>query len=91
MWLCTFKVTGRGHFPLDMLRYDVCHPQRQDDVSLLDESHRDPKFFTEVWTIELARYGLTKEDAGRVTTERWRSFGWSVVHNDFTPQLRKVG
>lgn len=67
----TFVVTGKGQFPIDMLRYDRCFPQGQDDVlAAFSES--------------AAREGLTRgvrmaSDREIPPTDgRWRSFGWTV-------------
>lgn len=60
-----YIVTGRGSFPLDMLRYDACWPMSSSDVSKMDASAgRDPR--------SIAMRSYTQP-----TLARWSSFGWS--------------
>lgn len=68
--LTTFQVTGRGTFPLDMLRYDCCWPYESGDVSRIEyeRGKDDPQ---EVRRVTLSTYGTPTE-------ARWSSFGWSV-------------
>ena len=63
----TFKVRGKGSFPLDMLRYDACHPVRPEDVDSLTEILGD-----EPRTVTL-------NSNHPPTVKRWASFGWKVV------------
>lgn len=67
----TFDVTGQGHFPLDMLRYDHCWPRYEAQIC-------DIPAAKEKRTIAIAR----RVDGPRVmpTIERWRSFGWTVTN-----------
>ena len=58
-----YVVTGRGEFPLDMLRYDACWPASSSDVAKM-EAVREPR------SIVMASYNAP-------TTGRWLSFGWS--------------
>lgn len=84
MWVHEFAVEGVVGFPMDMLRYDSCHPARSEDVFAIDETsdievcQRRRKSGTP-FRVALSRSGSTKVDAERVTEERWRSFGWSVI------------
>lgn len=89
MWIHTFTVVGKFAFPLDMLRYDSCHPHRSEDVSemedAMDRQTTHDRFHPPTgvkvgnpYRIEFARYGTTKADAERTTIGRWISFGWSV-------------
>lgn len=55
-----FVVQGRGHFPDDMLRYDVCLPINGN----INGSG--------------ARRITLRTGQGRVTKQRWSSFGWTV-------------
>ena len=68
MYVTEFTVSGKGHFPLDMLRYDACHPARSEDVSLIGDGPTR--------TINLRKHTSTKEP--NITRARWESFGWSV-------------
>jgi hypothetical protein len=64
----TFQVTGKGDFPFDMLRYDLCWPASEQDARLLP-TDRHPYTGR---TINLK--GLKTP-----TAARWASFGWNVV------------
>ena len=86
MYITEFTVTGRGYFPLDMLRYDACFPKGSDDVAAIE--NMGPPAPREV---TLLRYSAYKADVERaVTIERWRSFGWTVLRNEFTPTVTKA-
>jgi hypothetical protein len=70
-----FTVTGRGAFPLDMLRYDGCYPVHPEDVDQIQQSldprwRRDRK---EAFKIRMATYKQIP------TKERWSSFIWHVT------------
>ncbi len=67
-----FVVEGRGVFPLDMLRYDECYPVNGDDAALLDSFVQERR--------KIMLRSLSQMQYGKPTVERWRSFGWSVVH-----------
>lgn len=70
LFVTTFEVIGRGRFPLDMLRYDTCVPDREQDAAAIEqETDRIPR------TVRLRQYG-TRVDGP--TLARWASFGWSV-------------
>jgi hypothetical protein len=64
----TFVVEGRGHFPDDMLRYDVC-----EYASVLDEgiARSSP---------DRRRVKLTYDSKRVLTPARWQSFGWYIVN-----------
>lgn len=67
----TYKVTGRGPFPIDMLRYDAAHPTHEVDSAAIgysfDRGHS-------------ARATRTISITGNIepTVRRWESFGWTV-------------
>lgn len=67
---CEFTVEGRGEFPFDMLRYDMCWPKSEsrDSVALSVRGN---------WNKELRR--ITLVGLREPTTDRWKSFGWNVV------------
>jgi len=71
MYYIKFKVTGRGLFPLDMLRHDECHPRTGSDAANM---HWDPADGAR--TVELACYA--GNSFTYPTIGRWSSFGWSV-------------
>ena len=60
------KITGRGEFPIDMLRYDRCHPASSEDC---DKIARSFTGFGE-WTVTVA-----KDSRRSWTVARWSSFG----------------
>lgn len=65
----TFVVSGKGHFPHDMLRYDFCWPHTTSDAIRVE-------------TMSAGRRGeprdITLASNRRPTPERWLSFGWSL-------------
>ena len=72
MYTSKFVVEGRGHFPIDMLRYDACWPRTQEDVTALND----------YWSEKPRRVVLSsahKLKGYRPTSTRWSSFGWTVV------------
>ena len=63
--ISSFIVEGRGDFPLDMLRFDMCWPRSADDAQAISgDGHR----FVHLETAK--RMGIT--------FARWESFGWRV-------------
>ncbi len=61
---CSYTVTGRGNFPIDMLRYDAAWPMTGDDAANITATFQ-PRAGR--WTIKLA--------SARLPTEgRWSSF-----------------
>lgn len=70
--LYTFEVRGTGAFPIDMLRYDMCWPDREspDSAQLQAQSHR-PRG-SGAWSVVLT-------GAKPPTEGRWNSFGWKIV------------
>ena len=62
--LYTFWVTGRGDFPVDMLRYDRASPVTGSDGDNMFESR-------ELRSVSMRSYH-------EPTIARWASFGWSV-------------
>ena len=70
--LYTFTVTGRGRFPMDMLRYDCAYPAGSGDgieiAYTLDRSVGSG----DTWhTVQLNSHKSP-------TPARWASFGWIV-------------
>lgn len=63
----TFKVRGVTAFPMDMLRYDACHPVRPEDVDAM------------FWKDEGQSRTVTLNSNRPPTVKRWASFGWKVV------------
>lgn len=88
-----FKVEGgrSSTFPTDMLRYDGCFPRTQQAVSDMERVPHTPGVDPGPArrTVELGQYHSGK--VPRITVDRWRSFGWSVVMVGFDkPSTRKM-
>ena len=76
-----FEVQGHGYFPVDMLRYDSCHPATSEDASnIIVEVGRinDRGNYTKPRTVTLRHTG---DFNWRPTDARWESFGWKVIHH----------
>lgn len=65
----TFRVTGKGRVPDDMLRYDHCFPASQ---SLLNAE------------IGYTTLGTIAPKGWKPSAGRWMSFGWNVSHHTTT-------
>jgi hypothetical protein len=61
-----------SQFPVDMLRYDGCTPERETDSSAIVQSIQE----RDVTLIRLRKTTPYKE-AG-LTYARWQSFGWTA-------------
>lgn len=73
MYAFTYKATGRGQFPIDMLRYDRSFPATETGSVLIEEdrSHR---------TVYLVHYSDIK--VWEPSVRRWESFGWEAELTD---------
>lgn len=81
-YLTTFKVRGRGDFPIDMLRYDSCYPTYQESVSSLRQHYGSSEDGAR--DVELSTWSSTAHEAkNKPTEDRWKSFGWLVVESSF--------
>ena len=69
-----FDVQGRGEFPVDMLRYDLCWPATETDSNLIDPPR--------VAGLAKQRIITLRSLKGTPTFARWRSFGWEVLWTD---------
>lgn len=67
----SFKVEGRGPFPIDMLRYDSAWPATGADASIIENLNH----VRERRTVTLNSIGI-----GAPTIARWNSFLWRVVY-----------
>lgn len=76
LYMITFDVIGKGHFPYDMLRYDQCHPYNAEDAEKLAITEVSERGYFR--TIKLVKY--TTDKRAEPTYGRWASFGWSVVN-----------
>lgn len=70
-------VEGIGKFPIDMLRYDACCPDTEEDSLELERA--DPAKRRQV---RLRRFSINGLPA---TVPRWRSRGWDVVSEEPIP------
>lgn len=83
MWKAVVElVPERGFvFPVDMLRYDACHPETEADSARISRTLLSEH--AGLWLgeepVRVTRYAGGKRDAERFTPARWRSFGWRVV------------
>jgi hypothetical protein len=73
-YLQKFTVEGHGTFPFDMLRYDYCFPN-------CEENNLEVERVKGTWgvrrQVKLARYCENKKSMP--TQARWHSFGWTVL------------
>ena len=71
-----FTVLGRGVFPLDMLRYDGCHPKLEADSATIRADG-----LREVTLHKTLNWGTPHEllKIWVPTVGRWNSFGWAVL------------
>jgi hypothetical protein len=63
-------VSGRGEFPIDMLRYDLAYPKSEEDSGVILKTFQRGE--TGTHQVQLA-------SSKQPTPERWKSFGWTVV------------
>jgi len=66
------KVTGRGAFPIDMLRYDDCVPLTEVDAGIITRSILS----FDRWTVHVAKNPRQRNDG--FTERRWESFGCTI-------------
>jgi hypothetical protein len=70
-----FTVSGRGQFPIDMLRYDGCTPRTETDSGFITTS-----FFLRGRMANPQSIALV--GPREPTNGRWESFGWRVVEHE---------
>lgn len=75
---CEFTITGAGHVPVDMMRYDRCTPLTQEDAAKMNPEYKQP-FGS--YSIQMIRF--TETQADKPTIARWASFGWQVSNVTF--------
>lgn len=74
-------VHGSSDFPIDMLRYDCCWPRNESDSYLIQGgAYSEPKDARNVWLLHDA-----DNKHWRPNVDRWKSFGWQVVHYEVLP------
>ncbi len=70
--LHTFTVEGKGHFPIDMLRYDECFPNDQNSAAAIANSQwgdGNVKIHLAAW----------QPKRWKPTEKRWESFLWKII------------
>jgi hypothetical protein len=68
-------ITGRGAFPVDMLRYDAAYPASSQDVLEIVNS-LDPESGNRKYWVHMSKRTDAKIDT--FTAGRWQSFGATV-------------
>ncbi len=68
-----FSVIGHYPFPIDMLRFDSCYPQREIDAAFIVECAEHPDRRYEI------RLQTRSASNSVPTIARWASFGWRVL------------
>lgn len=81
-WRTQFAVTGRGSFPIDMLRYEGCFPHSSADAATIEASFRPGP---EERIVSLVKYHDTRDV--HLEAARWGSFGWIVNGGKATSKL----
>ena len=79
MYLHKIFVKGSFQFPIDMLRYDRCHPASETD------SGKILRIFEPGGSDDNEQIVLHHYDSYRhwtPTNERWASFGWKVTGHE---------
>ena len=80
-----FAVEGVGDFPLDMLRHDCAYPADQESVAAIMAGLRwaaSRKRSRETLHVRLVSHRAP-------TSERWRTFGWTVTASRTEPEKRE--
>jgi|APSaa5957512622_1039677.scaffolds.fasta_scaffold63508_2 hypothetical protein len=77
MYRTTFEVTGRGSFPLDMLRYDQCFPSDTGSANNMARSGEHDAPQHDLPVVILCHDHADPEWGP--TFARWASFGWGVT------------
>ena len=70
------EVTGRGKFPIDMLRYDQCFPLYMSDREIIEHP------IDELQIVALGHWGPS---SWKPTASRWKSYHWTVTHHEVMP------
>ena len=74
MYIQHALITGRGEFPVDMLRYDRCAPYTETDSYAIRNAIANAKG---PWEITVCR--LVAKQTQLWTVARWRSFCANIV------------
>lgn len=89
MYVTTFEVTSKYPFPLDMLRYDGCHPAGSDDAATIGYSFDPQERVRDRAPYRVKLIAYHERRFWEPTAARWSSFMWSVVRDSTT--TRKCG
>lgn len=73
------EVTGKGMFPIDMLRHDQCFPISESDSEIIRHSFRIIRSDDVDRIVALGHWGPSSWSP---TAERWKSYGWTVTHHE---------
>lgn len=76
MYATQFEVVSKYPFPLDMLRYDACYPERSEDAATIGYSLDPEQQGGDSFVVRLIRFHKTRY--WEPTVGRWSSFMWSV-------------
>ena len=77
-WIFFATVTGRGNFPIDMLRHDSCYPRTESDAAAIERTF-SPSYAIESWSVRIVRVAAV---AAHFTDARWHSFGVDLTETD---------
>lgn len=72
-----YFVTGRGEFPLDMLRYDCAWPLDSEAATRMAGGYGGHPVTQGLRSVHLVSYR-------EPTIDRWASFGWSVGQEELS-------
>lgn len=78
--MTALTVEGSGAFPIDMLRYDACVPDGQEDVNKIWIDY-DQEKERGLRQVNLRMYTPSDGRQG-ATHARWQSFLWRVVREE---------
>lgn len=80
------KVSGRGEFPIDMLRRDSCSPATETDSMLISQTFKQFGY----WEIYVKVRPLSKAKSHNPwTVDRWTSFGVRFEPLDASHPIRR--
>lgn len=81
VFIQSVTVEGSFAFPIDMLRYDSCVPDREEDSStILASIQAFGEDRTKVRKVKLKRFAVNNKIGPRI--DRWKSFQWRVIEID---------
>ena len=73
-----YKVSGKGPFPIDMLRFDRAWPVHSDDANAIEYTMR-PGLLTREERRNVPARNIHLCSVCRPINRRWESFGWRIV------------